>query len=102
LELIVTDRTMDRLQDRWRFPIPPDLPIDTEVRLHQFRNLTTKQVVWMCETPRGFLVDTRRVSRKRQMLAVMTALNKKMVDRAAYLRVSWHRVVVDKITPQHG
>jgi hypothetical protein len=102
LELFVTDHAMDRLQNRERFPVPPALPIDTEVRFMQFRNLVTKRIVWMCQIPGGFLVGERRTTRKRQMLVVLTALSKQMVRRSSHLRLSCHRVVVDKITYQHG
>lgn len=101
LELILTHHAMDRLQNRERFPVPPALPIGKEVRLMQFRNLATKQNVWMCQIPGGFLVGERRTTRKRQMLVVMTALSKEMVRRGSHLRLSCHRVVVDKIAYQH-
>lgn len=102
LELIVTHHAMDRLQNRQRFPVPPALPIDTEVRLMEFRNLATKQNVWMCQIPGGFLVGERRTTRKRQMLVVLTALSKEMVGRGSHLRLSCHRVMVEKIIYAQG
>jgi len=48
LELIVTKHASDRLNDMWRFPSPPSLPLDEEVRLFKYRRTDTKEIVWMC------------------------------------------------------
>ena len=69
LELIVTKHASDRLNDMWRFPSPPSLPLDEEVRLFKYRRTDTKEIVWMCQIDGGFLVGEMRHTKRRQMLS---------------------------------
>jgi hypothetical protein len=100
LELILTPHAVERLNDHSRCPVTPELPLDEEVRLFQFRHPDTKETVWICQIRGGFLVGQRRITKRRQMLVAMTALNKEMFKRSHYVRLACHRVTVDKITEQ--
>jgi hypothetical protein len=102
LELIVTEHASERLADEVRFPAPPSLPFNEEVRLLKFQHIDAKHLVWMCQIDEGFLVGDMRHTRRRQMLVAMTALSRDMVRNSRYVRLACHRVFVDKITFQRS
>ena len=100
IELIVTEHALDRLNDLSRFPTPPRLRVDEEVRVLQVRRTDNRESVWMCQIEGGFLVGVLRETRRRQMLIAMTAISRAMFRKTSYSRVACDRVLVDKITIQ--
>ena len=100
LELILTSHALARLNDPSRFPATPELPLNEEVRVFQFRRSDTREIVWMCQIPNGFLVGPRRTTKRRQMLIGLTAINREMFQRSGFVRLGCFRVTVDKITRQ--
>jgi hypothetical protein len=100
LELIITRHALDRLNDADRFPQSPHLPLNEEIRFFHLRRTDTKESVWMAQVQGGFLVGERRITKRRQMLVAMTAINFEMFRRDRHVRLGCYRVTVDKISIQ--
>ena len=100
LELILTSHALERLRDTSRFPVRPEFSVGQEVRLYHFRRSDSRELVWMCQIAGGFLVGVRRLTKRRQILIALTAINREMFDRSRLVRLGCYRVTVDKITEQ--